>query len=111
GTQTFGPVIGSVSTQSGTTYTLAANDCGTTIVFSSNSPVTLTTFNSLPIGCAIAVEQGGDGQVTVAPGAGTSQHSPHSFTKTYGRYAILGLFIDANEGGTAADIIITGDGA
>lgn len=111
GTQTFGPVVGSVSTQSGTTYALAANDCGTTIVFSSNSPVTLTTLNSLPVGCAIAVEQGGDGQVTVTPGAGTSQHSPHSFTKTYGRYAILGLFIDANEGGTAADIIITGDGA
>jgi len=32
-------------------------------------------------------------------------------TKTYGQYAILGLFVDANVGGTAADFTITGDGA
>lgn len=111
GIQTFGPVLGSVTAQSGTTYILSLTDCGKTIVFSNNSPITLTTLNSLPIGCSIAIEQGGDGQVTIVPGAGTAQHSPHSYTRTYGRYAILGLFVDGNEGGSAADIVITGDGA
>ena len=111
GTQTFGPVVGSVSTQSGTTYTVAASDCGTTLLFTNASAITLTTLNSLPAGCAIAIEQGGDGQITVAAGTGTTQHSAHSYTKTYGQYAILGLFVDTNVGGSAADIIITGDGA
>jgi hypothetical protein len=111
GTQTFGPVIGKVSTQSGTTYTLAASDCGTTILFTNSSAITVTTLNSLPAGCAVAIEQAGTGQVTIGAGTGATQHSAHSFTKTYGRYAILGLFVDTNAGGSAADIIITGDGA
>lgn len=111
GTQTFGPVVGSVSTQSGTVYTLAASDCGTTILFGSSTTVTVTTLNSLPAGCAIAIEQGGAGQIVIAAGAGTTQHSSHGYTRTYGQYAILGLFIDSNVGGSAANIIITGDGA
>ncbi len=111
GTQTFGPVVGSVSTQSGTSYTLTAGDCGTTILFTNASPVTVTTLNSLPAGCSIAIEQGGSGQITIAAGTGATQHSAHNFTKTYGQYAILGLFVDANAGGSAANVIITGDGA
>ncbi|KAA0695643.1 hypothetical protein DTW90_21950 [Neorhizobium sp. P12A] len=111
GTQTFGPVVGTISTQTGTSYTLAAADCGTTIRFTSNSPVTLTTLNSLPPGCSVAVEQVGSGQVTIAAGAGTTQHSPHNYTKTYGLYAILGLFVDLNTGGAAAEFIVSGDGA
>jgi hypothetical protein len=111
GTQSFGSVVGSVSTQSGTTYTLAASDCGTTILFNGSSPVTLTTLNSLPPGCAIAIEQGGSGQVAISAGTGATQHSAHGYTKTYGLYAILGLFVDTNAGGSAADFIITGDGA
>jgi hypothetical protein len=111
GTQTFGPTVGQVSTQAGTTYTLAATDCGATILFTNASPIVLTTLNSLPAGCAIAVEQGGAGQVTIAVGSGATQHSAHAFTKTYAQYAILGLFVDTNVGGSAADIIISGDGA
>jgi hypothetical protein len=111
GRQTFGPVVGAVTTQTGTTYTLAATDCGTTIVFTNIAAITVTTLNSLPAGCAVAIEQGGSGQVTIAAGSGTTQHSAHSFTKTYGQYAILGLFVDINAGGSAANFIITGDGA
>jgi len=111
GTQTFGPVVGLVSAQSGTTYTVAITDCGTTIRFTNTSSVTVTTLNSLPAGCSIALEQAGSGQVTVAAGAGTAQHSAHGFTKTYGQYAILGLFVDQNSDGVSAQIIVTGDGA
>lgn len=111
GTQIFGPVVGSVTTKSATAYTLAASDCGTTILFTSNSAIALTTLNSLPAGCAVALEQGGTGQITVTAGSGTTQHSAHNFTKSYGQYAILGLFVDTNVGGTAANFIITGDGA
>lgn len=111
GTQTFGPVVGAVSTKNGTTYTLTATDCGTTIIFTNASAVTVTTLNSLPSGCAIAIEQAGTGQVSISAGAGATQHSSHNFTKTFGQYAILGLFVDTNAGGAAANYIITGDGA
>jgi hypothetical protein len=111
GTQTFGPVIGAVSTQSGTSYTLAASDCGTTILFTNAAAITVTTLNSLPPGCAIAIEQDSAGQVTVVAGAGATQHSAHNYTKTYGQHAILGLFVHSNSGGFSADYIITGDGA
>lgn len=110
GGQTFGKVIGGTSTQSGTTYTLAATDCGTTIIFTSASAITLTTLNSLVVGCAIAIEQGGAGQITLANGSGATSHSAHSYTKTFAQYAIIGLFVDTNSGGSSADFIITGDG-
>jgi hypothetical protein len=111
GTQTFGPVIGAISTQTGSSYTLAATDCGTTLLFTGSSAITVTTLSSLPPGCAIAIEQAGGGQVTVSPGAGATQHSSHGYTKTFGQYAILGLFVDVNASGTAANVILTGDGA
>lgn len=111
GTQNFGPVVGSVSTQVGTSYTLSANDCGTTVRFTASSSITLTTLNSLPTGCSVAVEQAGAGQITVSAGSGTTLVSSHGFTKSYGQYAILGLFVDTNTSGSSANFILTGDGA
>lgn len=112
GTQTFGTTVGTINTQSGTTYTLAATDCGQTILFTSGSSITLTTLNSLPAGCAIAVEQGGAGQITVANGSGATLTSAHSYTKTFNAAgAMIGLFVDTNAGGTAAHFVLTGDGA
>lgn len=111
GTQSFAEVLGTVTTQGGTSYTLAASDCGTSIRFTNAGAITLTTLNSLPVGCAIAVEQAGAGIVTVANGSGATSHSAHSFTGTYGQYAVIGLEVDTNSGGSSANIIITGDGA
>jgi hypothetical protein len=110
GPQSFGEVIGTVSTQTGASYTLAASDCGTTIRFTSASAITVTTLNSLPVGCAIAIAQAGAAQVSIAAGTGATQHSAHGYSKTFGQYAILGLFVDTNSGGSAANIIVTGDG-
>ena len=110
-TVTLTTVNGSVNAQTGTTYTLAATDCGKLVTISNAAAITLTTLNSLPAGCSIAVEQLGAGQVTVTAGSGATQHSVNSFTKTKAQYAIIGLTVDSNGSGTAADFIITGDGA
>jgi hypothetical protein len=111
GTQTFGTVLGTVNTQSGTTYTLAATDCGKTILFTNASAITLTTLNSLTPGCAIAVEQGAAGQITVANGSGATLDSAHSYTKTFNAVgAIIGLFVDTGTGANA-HFVLTGDGA
>jgi hypothetical protein len=77
GIQKFATVLGAVATQSGSSYTLASSDCGATVLFTNSAPVTVTTTNSLPVGCAIALEQGGLGQITVVSGAGAAQHSAH----------------------------------
>lgn len=110
-TGTFRATQGVLTTQSGTTYTLAATDCGTTIRFTNGSAITLTTLNSLSVGCTIAILQAGAGQITLANGSGATSHSAHSYTKTFAQYSVLGLYVDTNSGGTAADFIITGDGA
>ncbi len=110
GIQSFGEVIGGTSIQSGTSYTLAATDCGTTINFTSGSAITVTTLNSLPIGCGIAILQAGAGQITVANGASATMNSAHSYTKTFGQWAIIGLYVDTNSG-SAAHFVLTGDGA
>jgi len=46
-----------------------------------------------------------------ANGSGATKDSAHSFTKTFGQWAIIGLFVDTNSGGSSAHIVITGDGA
>jgi hypothetical protein len=111
GTNTFGTVKGTVNAQSGTTYTLAATDCGKTVVATNGSAITITTLNSIPAGCAIAIEQGGAGQITIANGSGATLTSAHSYTKTFAAVgAMIGLYIDTNSG-TDAHYVLTGDGA
>lgn len=107
-TQTFAGVIGTVTTQSGTTYTFAASDCGTTVRFSNASAVTATIPQGLPVGCNIAVLQAGAGQVSVNGSAVTpaTLQSARSYTKTFGAGAIIGLTNDATN-----HVILTGDGA
>ncbi|WP_156948877.1 hypothetical protein [Bradyrhizobium sp. WSM1417] len=107
-TQTFGPVVGTVTTQSGTTYTFASSDCGTTVRFSNAGAVTATIPQGLPVGCNIAVMQAAAGQVSVNGSAVTpaTLQSAHSYTKTFGAGAIIGLFNDATN-----HVVLTGDGA
>jgi hypothetical protein len=110
-TQIFGPVIAAVSTQSGTTYALSASDCGTTIRFTSATAVTVTTLAAAVVGCAVAIQQTSAGQVTIVNGGSATMNSADGFTKTAGPYAIIGLFVDANPGGSAAHYVLTGRGA
>ena len=110
GTHTFGTVVGAVNTQTGTTYTLAASDCGKTIRATNVSAVTITTLNSLPVGCSIAVLQTGTGQVTITSGSGATLVSRNAYTKTSGQWALIGLFVESNAGGSAAQYVLTGDG-
>jgi hypothetical protein len=110
-TQTFAEVLGTVTAQSGTTYTFAATDCGTEVTFSNAGTVTATIPQTLPTGCNISVLQLGAGKVNVNGSAVTpaTLHSAHSFTGTAAQYAIIGINIEA--AGTPAIAILTGDGS
>lgn len=112
-TLTLGTVLGNVTTQSGTTYTLAATDCGTTVRFSAATAVTITIPATLPVKCSIGMEQAGAGQLAVNGSAVTpaTLHSAHSYIHSFAQWAIIGIFIESNSGGSAAVAIFTGDGA
>jgi len=69
----------------------------------------------LPAGCNIAVAQTGTGQVSVNGTAvpAATLISAHSYTKTFGQGAIIGINIEDNPShpSTTAVAILTGDGA
>lgn len=111
--QTFGEVLGTVTTQSGATYTFAATDCGTEVTFSDSSAITATIPETLPAGCNIAVAQIGTAKVSVngSAVAAATLHSAHSYTGTSAQYAVIGINIEANSGGSAAIALLTGDGS
>lgn len=110
-TQTWGPSIGPVNVQTGSTYTLQASDCGGTVVTTLGTAVSITTFATATVGCSIAIIQRGAGQVTILSGVGATLQSAHSYSKTFGQWATIGVFVDANSGGSAAEFVLTGDGA
>ena len=111
--QTFTEVLGTVTAQSGTTYTFAATDCGTEVDFTNGSAITATIPATLPAGCNISVLQVGAGKVSVNGSAVTpaTLHSAHSYTGTSAQWAIVGINIYANSGGSSAIAILTGDGS
>jgi hypothetical protein len=111
---TIGPSItGTVTLQSGTTATLANLNCGTEVVFTNASAVTVTIPATLPIGCNIAILQAGASKVSVngSAVAAATLESAHSYTGTSAQWAIIGVNIEANSGGSAAIAVLTGDGA
>ena len=114
--QTFNTVYGSLGNSgaviSGTSYTISqAGDCGRTLVFTSSSPIDLTTDPTAPANrCAIAVEQKGSGVVTIVDGGAATHHSRLNWTGTAGQYSYLGLVVDGNSDGSSATYLLTGDG-
>jgi hypothetical protein len=74
-----------LNTQTGTTYTLTANDAGQLVTLTNASAITLTvpTNASVPfaIGTQITIAQSGAGQVTVAGDTGVTVSAADSFLK------------------------------
>jgi hypothetical protein len=100
-----------ITTQSGTTYTLQASDCGSWINFTSNSAVTVTIPATLSLGCSVAMLQAGTAKVSVngsAVAAATLQTYGGSATGTSGQWAAIGITIEANVGGSAAVAVLQG---
>ncbi len=96
---TFTEVEGTVRTVAGTTDLLSQTDCGKTVVYTSGSAVSVTTFAGAASGtkgCGIALQQQGAGAVSIVNGAGATNVSPHACTQTFGQYATMGLFVQPN---------------
>ena len=88
------PVVFSINSQTGTTYTLVLSDAAKLIRCSNASAITLTippnSSVAFPVGTIITVEQQGAGVITVAPGSGVTINSAKR--KTDGQYAVVQIY-------------------
>ena len=107
---------GTTSTQTGTTYTFAATDCGTTVLFTSSSAVTATIPASIVpasgAACIIGVLQEGTAKVSVngtAVSAATLV-SPHSYTGTSGSQGSV-IDLTLTTVSSVTDAYLSGDGS
>lgn len=91
-----------IVTESGTSRTLSASDNGRIIRCTSSSPVTITVPNSLSVGFNCAIEQAGSGAVTVSAGSGATARNVDGDSQLAGQYAIAGIIVDTNSGGSSA---------
>ncbi|MFW0776980.1 MAG: DUF2793 domain-containing protein [Rickettsiales bacterium] len=104
-----GPAITQYNFQSVTSYTLLASNSGTTLYFTSSSPVTLSLPDSLLAGYNIKLIQAGSGQVTCSTTGGAILYNRQSHTKTDGQWAVCTLEVVNNVGGVLAEYVLSGD--
>lgn len=87
--------VATFSTVSGTTYTIALADIGTTLECTSASATTITiptnATTAFPIGATLYLSQIGAGQVTISPAGGVTLQSAGSKYKTASQYAKIAL--------------------
>lgn len=91
-----------ISTQAGTTYTVAAIDCGTAVNFTSATAVTVTLPANLGVGCKVGLVQGAAGAVTAQAGSGASLLNPFSTATTQAQNASISAVVLTNAGSAAA---------
>ena len=103
GSQVIHNFKSSVNAQTGTTYTMAASDCGKVVTASNASAVTITFTTSFPDGCSASILQLGSGQVTIAV-TGLTIRNRSGFTKCAGQYSALTMIR------IGTDLWLTGDG-
>ena len=97
-----------VTTQSGTSYTIQQSDNNTIISFSNSSPVTVTLPNNLSQGFNCILQQEGTGQVGVVAASGATLHSANGDMHLNVQYSTVYLFVLSNPG-TAAQWRMSGD--
>ena len=93
-----------VTSNSQSSYSFQASDCGTTLLDNSATAATWTVPSSMPVGCKITVIQETTAAVTFNGASGIATHALASATKTSGQYATAQLFID-----TTSSFILSGN--
>lgn len=116
GAQTFGQVQGGTNVQSGATYTMAATDCGKTIVSTNAGAVTMTIPASIVpasgTACVINVLATQAAKVSVNGTAVSAATliSGHSYTGTSGSAGAM-ISLTLTTISAATDAFLTGDGS
>lgn len=95
GTGTVFAGVQEINAQTGTSYTLVAEDAGKLVTLSNASPITLTVPQdsdaSIPVGTYVDLMQLAAGQVTVAAGTGVTLKKSGLTTKARAQDSRLGV--------------------
>lgn len=95
--------------QTGTSYTITvANDGQVTDILNAAS-ITVTFANNIPAEASGLVTQSGAGQISFTAASGATIRQRQSFTKMAGQWAVVSWYVRKNVGGTAAEIVLSGD--
>lgn len=90
-----------ITSQSGTTYTLVLGDNQSKIQFTNASAVLVTippnASVAFPVGAIVNLQQYGAGTVTIAAGGGVTLHAAGGLVATNGQYALASLIKDATD--------------
>lgn len=89
--------------QIGTSYTLAASDCGNTVSLSNTSPITLN-LATLPSGCFVNVTQANTGVVTVVNGGGLTRQNAFGLYRTRTQFSVISIQVDGTNAVISGDV-------
>ncbi len=109
GAQTFNETHGTLVLETTTSHTLAQSDCGKEVKMTNAGANTFTVPDTITGGlCPVGIRQGpAAGQITVVVSGAATLVNAHSFTKTFGINALIGVI---NDGAALSDWTLTGDG-
>ncbi len=88
---------GFTNPQTGTSYTLTADDNGCVVTLSNASAITVTIPSGLGAYFSCVLWQTGAGQVSVAPGSGVSLNSYSAQRKLIGQYVSAFVYARASD--------------
>lgn len=116
GNLSFGPlastlVATTLSTTAATAFTLSTADNGKVIETTAGTAVTATLSATAAAGTRVTLTQTGAGQVTFTPASGAALRNYAGYDATAGQWAVVGLYVRANSGGSAAEWVLTGEAA
>lgn len=97
-----------VRTIDGTSHTLTEADVNYMLVFTNNSPVTLTLSKTWPAMASVGVLPIGTGMVTFSPEPGATYNQENAFDTTYAQYSMAFATVYANADGETAGYVGTG---
>lgn len=90
-------------------YTMTAADDGLVIEMDVAAAEDVVFPNTLAVGMGGLVTQVGAGQATFVAGSGTTLRQADSYTHTRTQWSVVSWYVRANPGGTAAEIVLSGD--
>lgn len=82
---------------------------GAVLEHNNTTGATYTFDATITAGCSGLITQINTGQITFAAGSGASIRQADSYTKTRARWSVVSWYCRANSGGSAAEIVLSGD--
>lgn len=102
------PQSASPTTNTGNVTVISAMD-GTVQEHNNTTGATYTFDATITEGCSGLVTQISTGQITFAAGSGATIRQASGFTKTRAQWSVVTWMCRANSGGSAAEIVLSGD--